>query len=335
MSVSEQIKALLKEADLYQRQGLLNEAKERYKKATDIIKKNSSIPNSQELIDAIVKKVVELNQKVTKINQALFKPEVSERKQDLIKNLFGSVRADDEPNRHLEGAIALAKFGQFDRALNEFEQLLQHESVRVAAAKNIIRCQMELSAPQQAVTCYGQWVEDDRFTTIQLSKVRFFLEQRLKKLDIKTVLPERTQEVDIDELEAETVDGPDDATGALELVSTSAESSASLTGIELPEEEEEFLDINSVGIQIRSGPNKGHMVEFDVSFQTGNAINLIIPSKEKELLEELNAGAKLQDMQFFSPIAILNGSGVVTAKTRIKSGPKEGDYSLDITILTT
>jgi hypothetical protein len=25
----------------------------------------------------------------------------------------------------------------------------------------------------------------------------------------------------------------------------------------------------------------------------------------------------------------------VTAKTQIKSGPKEGDYSLDITILTT
>ena len=106
MSVSEQIKALLKEADLYQRQGLLNEAKERYKKATDIIKKNSSIPNSQELIDAIVKKVVELNQKVTKINQALFKPEVSERKQDLIKNLFGSVRADElYINLHPEGPI--------------------------------------------------------------------------------------------------------------------------------------------------------------------------------------------------------------------------------------
>jgi tetratricopeptide (TPR) repeat protein len=335
MSVAEQIKTLLKEADLYQRQGLLNEAKERYKKATNILKENSNIANSQDLISAIVKKVVELNQKVTRINQALSKPEVSERKQDLIKNLFGGVRADDEPNRHLEGAIALAKFGQFERALEEFEQLLQHEGVRVAAAKNIIRCHLELSAPQNAIGRYGNWVEDDRFTPTQLSKIRFFLEQRLNRLGVKTTLPERAQEVDINELEAETVEGSDDGTGALEMVPTGNDSVAPLQGIELPEEEEEFLDINSVGIQIKSGPNKGHVIEFDVSFQTGNAINLIIPSKEKELLEELNAGAKLQNMQFFSPIAILNGSGVVTAKTRIKSGPKEGDYSLDITILTT
>jgi hypothetical protein len=107
-----------------------------------------------------------------------------------------------------------------------------------------------------------------------------------------------------------------------------------LEEMELPEEDE-FLDINSVGIQLPSGPLKGRMVEFDVSFQTGNSINLIIASKESALLNELSKGTKLTDMQFFSPIAILNGSGVVTAKTQIKSGPKEGDYSLDITILTT
>jgi hypothetical protein len=104
---------------------------------------------------------------------------------------------------------------------------------------------------------------------------------------------------------------------------------------ELELHEEEFLDINSVGIQLPVGGSKGQMCEFDVSFQTGNSINLIIPSTEKTLLKELKAGTKLPEMQFFSPIAILNGSGVVTSKTRIKSGPKEGDYSLDITILTT
>ena len=89
MGAAAQIKTLLREADLYQQQGLLNEAKERYKKATEILKKNAGITNSQELIKSIVKKVVVLNQEINKINEAATKPEVSDQKQDLIKNLFG------------------------------------------------------------------------------------------------------------------------------------------------------------------------------------------------------------------------------------------------------
>ncbi len=88
MDPKDQIISLLKEADLYQNQGLLNEAKERYKKATDIIKDSPKIKNGQELIASIVKKVVDLNQKINQINQAASKPTVSDSKQTLIKKLF-------------------------------------------------------------------------------------------------------------------------------------------------------------------------------------------------------------------------------------------------------
>lgn len=335
MNPKDQIISLLKEADLYQQQGLLNEAKARYKKATDIIKDNAGIKNSQQLIANIVKKVVDLNQKIQSINQAVSKPTVSAGKQELIKTLFARGGDKTDAEIALEGGIALAKFGQFDRALSEFERLLGEESLRVAAAKNILRCHLEIDAFEKAAECFERWVGDERFTSGQLDKIRFFLDGRFRKAGFERELFQREETVSDEDMEP------------LEMESAASESASSTVGdaaieyptetrvdLELPEEEE-FLDINSVGIQMPSGSRKGQMVEFDVSFQTGNSINLIISSKESELLDALDKGAKLNDMQFFSPIAILNGSGVVTAKTQIKSGPKEGDYSLDITILTT
>ena len=335
MDPKDQIIALLKEADLYQQQGLLNEAKERYKKATDIIKENKSIKNGQGLIANIVKKVVDLNQKINQINEAAFKPTVSGQKQDLIQKLFAGGGEKDNQASLLEGAIALAKFGQFDRALSEFERLLDHETVRVAAAKNIVRCYLEVEAFEDAARCFERWVNDERFTEGQLDKVRFFLQGRFRKAGFERELYQREETVSEDdiqtlEMESATNEAADNARSAFPIEKQSVD----LEDMELPEEEE-FLDINSVGIMIQSGPQKGRLVEFDVSFQTGNSINLIISNKENELLEALGKGTQLNDMQFFSPIAILNGSGVVTSKTQIKSGPKEGDYSLDITILTT
>jgi len=335
MDPKDQIVSLLKEADLYQNQGLLNEAKERYKKATDIIKNSPNIKNGQELIANIVKKVVDLNQKIIKINQAATKPTVSDSKQTLIKKLFAGDGENDNHTSALEGAIALAKFGQFDRALEEFERLLDVEAVRVAAAKNIVRCHLEIEALEDAALCYERWVGDDRFAYAQLDKIRFFLEGRFSKLGFERELYQREETIsdeDMESLEMEAAT-PEESSSSVNGQHSEC-SSAVMEDMELPEEEE-FLDINSVGIQLPSGAQKGRMVEFDVSFQTGNSINLIISSKESALLDQLVKGTKLNDMQFFSPIAILNGSGVVTAKTQIKSGPKEGDYSLDITILTT
>ena len=335
MDLKDQIVALLKEADLYQQQGLLNEAKARYKKATDIIKDNAGIKNGQKLIANIVKKVVDLNQKIQDINQAVAKPTVSESKQDLIKTLFARASDKTDTESALEGAIALAKFGQFDRALKEFERLLDRETLRVSAAKNILRCHLEVKAFDQAADCFEEWAADDRFTSAQLDKIRFFLEGRFRKAGIKRELFQREETVSDEDMESlEMASASPEATTASTAQVSIGDQFENDVDFELPEEEE-FLDINSVGIQMPSGPRKGQMVEFDVSFQTGNSINLIISTKESELLNALGKGAKLNDMQFFSPIAILNGSGVVTAKTQIKSGPKEGDYSVDITIITT
>lgn len=61
-------------------------------------------------------------------------------------------------------------------------------------------------------------------------------------------------------------------------------------------------------------------------------ISLILSSKDKQLIESFSVGQKLNELHFYSPIAIFKSSGVVSAKTKISSGPKQGDFCLDIEI---
>jgi hypothetical protein len=98
-------------------------------------------------------------------------------------------------------------------------------------------------------------------------------------------------------------------------------------------EDDEFMDISSIGITLDTGSEKKRMIDLDVSFQQGNEINLIISSKNKDLIDNLKVGFRLNDVQFYSPFAIFTGSGIVSAKTQIGFGPKQGDYSLDITVI--
>ncbi|HAO21711.1 MAG TPA: hypothetical protein DCQ37_15330, partial [Desulfobacteraceae bacterium] len=65
---------------------------------------------------------------------------------------------------------------------------------------------------------------------------------------------------------------------------------------------------------------------------SGNVINILISSTDKFLLEHLEVGISLDQVQFYSPMAMFNGKAVVSAKSKIESGPKQGYYSLDIKI---
>ena len=57
MGDKENIKRLLKEAELYQGQGLLSEAGFKYDEASDIIRTNPKIKNKDKLLAGIAKKI--------------------------------------------------------------------------------------------------------------------------------------------------------------------------------------------------------------------------------------------------------------------------------------
>jgi len=311
MEIKQRIKKVLQEAEIYRTQGLISEAYDKYRSAADLINSIEKLKNKNSLLKAVSDKINALNFTREKVDTGPETPELSTKAQDLIKNLFAFSEKTDEQAAALEGAVALAKFGQFDRALQELNQLLEQESIRVDAAKNILRCYIATSSTEEAVNQYYKWHAGDLFQPNQLETVRTYLEDILQKKGIDSFLPSAIV------VEEQAADEP-----AVE--DTIAE-----------EPDEEFLDITSIGITFDSGPRKGKMVEFDVNFQQGNMLSLIIAKKEQDLIEGLTEGTKLEEVQFFSPIAIFNGSGVVASKTQIKSGPKQGDFCLDIRIAST
>lgn len=308
MDIKQQLKALLQEAEVYFAQGLVNEAGNKYHAAVRLINSLENLKNKESLLEAIARKLEPIEKSRDKDRREPASPELSLKAQDLIKNLFAFAENKDADNAALEGAVVLAKFGQIERALQEFNELLLKDNVRVEAAKNILRCYLASATPQEAVAQYHTWHGGDLFQPGQLEIVRGYLEEILRKRGVEVVLPPPR---DLPELDSAL--GPD----------------AFSIG---KEPEEEFLDITSIGITFESGPQKGKMVEFDVNFQSGNMLSLIISKQDQTMTEELCEGFKLREIQFFSPIAIFNGAGVVASKTQIKSGPKQGDFCLDIRI---
>jgi len=307
MDIKQQIKSLLQEAEIYSSQGLLVEAKGKYTDVADVIQKSDQIKNKQNLIDGINKKIEMVESKLDAFLNAPTTVEVPEHVQDLIKKQFAFASDKDEDTAVLEGVIALAKFGQYDRALKDFAELLGNEVVRVEAAKNIIRCHATLESVEDAIEDYEKWFKSDIFNSSQIKNIRVFLENILDKKGIAHTLSrieEKTAVIPESILDADVVE----------------------------EEDEEFIDISSVTITFEDGPRKGDTIEFDVNFQSQNVISLLFSRTEKQLIESFNIGLKLNQVQFVSPIAIFAGSGVVTEKTEISSGPRQGDYSLDIKI---
>lgn len=310
MSIKDRVKSLLKEADLYKSQRLLKESKERYLEAIKLIQNNDQIPNRKSLISAITKKIGALDTGIVRWDKSASTPEVSPKVQDLIKKLFTTEdKQDDEAIKSLKSAITLAKFGQYKRAIKEFNQLVRIDSVSVPAAKNSLKCIIEISSIDDAVTQYQHWANGNVFQGEKGNVVRQFLQDIIDKKGLKINLDSSDDIFEEETEEAEPIDN-------------------SL----MDPEDDDIIDITSIGIRFSHGPKQGEHVELDVSFQAGNVLSLIVSSKDKLLIESLKVGVRLDDMDFYSPIAIFKGSGIVEANTRIESGPKRGDYSLDIKI---
>ncbi|WP_027359524.1 tetratricopeptide repeat protein [Desulforegula conservatrix] len=305
MDIKEKITALVGEAKIYQSQGLLNEATELYYQIKDILN-SSQIKGKEKLLEDVTKKIQMLGNRAAKFEASASQPEISSKAQELIKKLFTRSESSDSEQVALEEAIIIAKFGQFDQAIEDFTNLLGNEKVKLEAAKNILKCYIEIEAVSKATDRFHQWQQEDLFNADQLKKLRSFFENLVHKRGGATGVEEPAEETEAEE--------------------------AAVSEEESLLDEDDMIDISSVGIIVESGPAKGKQIELDVSFQSGNMISLILSSKDKQLIESFSVGQKLNELHFYSPIAIFKSSGVVSAKTKISSGPKQGDYCLDIEI---
>lgn len=307
MNIKKQIKILLQEAEVYRSHGLPKESRQKFKDAAALIQQNPDLPNSKKLLEAIAQKINEAYPEKDIHNEIPSSGKMTTEKQNIIKNEFSFSR--DKDTATLEGAIALARFGQYKRSLSEFAKLLNNDALRVIAAKNILRCHIAISSPDNAISQYEEWVSVDAFPAKHIEKVKAFLEGILAKKGIQSKLT------------------------APKFTNSGIEQNTENISKSIEEDDENFLDISSIGIIMENGPQKGKVLEYDVKFQSGNQLNFIISNKDQHLISSFNEGQVLNNVQFYSPISILKSSCVISSKIMVSSGPNKGDYSLDIKVL--
>ncbi len=97
---------------------------------------------------------------------------------------------------------------------------------------------------------------------------------------------------------------------------------------------DEILHFTDVGFTFDAGPNKGELMKFDVNFQVENTLSVILPEKYEDVIKRLKLGLTLKNVHFYSTIALLRGTGVVTGNKKITSGPNKGNYQVEIDIIS-
>ncbi|MBW1919988.1 MAG: hypothetical protein JRI81_07140 [Deltaproteobacteria bacterium] len=299
MSDRDYLVSLVKEADLYKEQGLLVESKGKYAEALQFLRK-SEVFRGEERVEKVVRKRIKLvEQELEKLKQDQRLPQLPKGQKELIKELFRFSEARE--TSAIEGAVALAHFGQYEEAIEEFRTLLKKGTLPIIAAKNIIRCYMSLSLPGAAIAEFEDWVSSGLMSSKDLEYLREFLKDSLKNKGITLRIPELNHDV------CETVPFT-------------------------KEEDEDLIQISAIRIEMDEGPLRGHCLDLDVNFQVGNILKVIVSSQTEEVLEAFRLGTRFSNIQFYSNITVFRGSGVVSRKLKIEKGERKGDYSIDITI---
>jgi len=295
------IMKMLHEAEFYKTQGLLTDAAGIYRNSLNILKNKDLDKKGRILVKTIATKFEKINLRIKSVQNAPTVPELTDKNKKLIKKLFAFTNDGTKESADLSSAIALAKFGQYESAINELNKLLLKDKPCLIAAKNILRCCIAMNLPENAAKQYQEWNSGDLFSSAQIEELYLLLETLFKKNGVDSLLPNRK-------------------IAQKEKVKKN--------------QEIEIIDISSIGITMKEGPQKGRLIELDVNYQSGNIISFVISNIDRELVDNFSIGLQLDDIQFYSPIAIFKGAGLIYDKVEINRGPKKGFLSLDMKIIS-
>ncbi|MFO7931741.1 MAG: hypothetical protein ACQETG_04620 [Thermodesulfobacteriota bacterium] len=301
MNQAEKIKQMIREAELYRSQGLINEALETYRSLEDLIRNNSRIKNRDSMLSKITSRINLLSKSSETLNSPGDPPELSERAQSLIKEMFSFDDPGVMGSAAMGGAISLAEFGQYKKAKQEFEALFDYDDLRLEAAGKILEYGLRHVPHEELRGIYGQWLSDSRFSENEIEKLGEMLRELLGPAGV-----EESPAVYTDDQPQEHATEIDD---------------------------DDILDISAVSFQLPSGPRQGEKVELEVNFQSGRRLNLIVPKQGRDTFNSLETGAKIHGVVFYSSVAIFSGMVSVSSKKEITAGPKQGDFSMDLEIL--
>ena len=162
MDEKSQVKSLLKEAEVYRTQGLLDQSKEKYETLLRLIEESEELSGDGHLIHSVKEGLQRVETVLDDVENSSDTPMLTEETQNLIHHLFSFSK-----NREIaamEGAVALAKFGQYEKALAHFQALINEGILTMTAAKNMLMCHLTLNSSAAAVSQYRRWVKGGTFS---------------------------------------------------------------------------------------------------------------------------------------------------------------------------
>lgn len=297
--MSERLNIMLNEAKVYHSQGLLTQARDKYLEIMELLNTDSSLSGTKKFVEDVEHKIQVLQNEIHVIDNERDTPQLSEEQQNLIRNIFSYSKS-----KHMaavEGAVALADFGQYDKALNEFQELLKNEMIpKMIVAKNMLRCHVTLGSPHKAIAQIKSWTAESQFSQSELSFLQSFLENLLKEEDVLDFIFDPEMTMAYQSLQDKNI--------------------------------EDMFEIFSVRVQPCYTARDKNPVDLDVMYQVGNTFRFHIKADQKDMLSRFNPGDQLDHVQCFSPSSLFNTSGTISNKTKITSGPQKGDYSVELTI---
>ncbi|WP_373499450.1 hypothetical protein [Desulfococcus sp.] len=304
MEIKKQIKSLLNEASLYEVQGLYDESKGRYVDAIHVIQQHADeIDHHKEVMSHISNKLKQVIQKIERMENESVTYQMPNIVLDVMKNNFSSSR--DKDQAALEGALALAGFGQYESALEEFTKLLKPESTRLEASKNILFCHLAKGRASKAADLFIYWRNSGLMGSDQMVELRNYFQKLSDEAGLNLEIP-----------------------GA-EVKKSAAGHPAAASSLLKSRQIDEF---RSLSVKLPKDNQKHRLREFDIHSQSGDIVNLLVSNHEKELAEGLKKGTVLDAVQCFSANAMFSGKATVIDNIEIVSGVMAGHFSIDIKI---
>ena len=189
---------------------------------------------------------------------------MSSNELDIVKKLAFVPGEADTDAAAWEMAKACLILGQYEKALLEFNRLIDNKYKLVASAKNVLRCCIGMYALDDAIAKYHEWCLSNIFSLDQLENIRTFLQEILYKKNINTLLSKPRAA------------GVNDEHGA---------------------PDDEYIDIIAVKLGLNGDSSEKMETMLEVTNQKGDSFNVVVPQNNQAMLDYLKIGKEIENLE--------------------------------------
>ena len=299
MSLKDQIHQFYNEIEVYSSHALYSVAKQRCEELAELVRGSDQLAHKEALLEAISRKIDSIEEDARIFEGMGESRKMSTNELDIVKQLAFVSESADEDAAAWEMAKACLILKQYDKALLEFNRLIDNRYKPVPSAKNALRCCIGMSAMDDAIAKYHEWFLSGIFSLDQLENIRTFLQEILYKKNIDTLL-----------------------------------SNPRVEGIhhEQGTPDDEYIDIIAVKLGMNGDSSEAMETMLEVTYQKGETFNVVVPKNNQALLDYLKIGKEIESLELYSSSIIFTDQCLVCERSKIESGSRQGDYSVGMKI---